>query len=240
MSRVGVRSLASSCSTPAPSLGRVAPRLLAMSVDAVTDLLQGVAGLVGPALSGLTAPGQGGAMSLFPRSDCGCTIPEADCPPRCVCEITWEATRGEKLRCTVRVTNTSAKARTFTIAATGFTGPAGSAAGPDVSPQQLQLAGGGSGLVDAGFAVPDELQDGEYVAEIVVRGAYEQCVCVLLHVTSKQKCPPGNPSCRCEVRQGDPPVRVRAHHWYDHFQCSEPCPSPERRDPRPDREKEPA
>lgn len=220
MSKVAVRSLSRSCLSE-PGLAAVGPRLLSLSVDAVTDLLQGMAGLLGPVLSGAgkCAP----TMAKRPSSAC-CTIPETDCPPRCVCEITWEAARGEKLRCSIRVVNSSMKARTFHLSATAFSGPSSAGnATVALAPQTLQLAGGSSGVVEAGFAVPDEMEPGDYEAEIIVRGAYEQCVRVLLRLAKKPGCRPDMAHCRCEITQGDPPVRIRAHHWYDHFQCTEPC-----------------
>jgi hypothetical protein len=232
MSRVGVRSLSPSCTTPAPDL-----RSLVTSFGAVAGLVKGMAGAVGPMLSGLKTPCMPGMPSA--ATAC-CAIPEQDCPPRCVCEITWEATRGERLRCTVRVTNTSATARTFTVTATGFAGPAGSTEGPTVTPGQLQLGGGSAGLVDVAYTVPEKVENGEYLAEVVVKGAYEQCVSVALTVSSKEVCQLGETRCRCEVRQGDPPVRVRAHHWYDHFQCTEPCTTRTPRQRDTEREREPA
>jgi hypothetical protein len=222
LSKVAVRSLSSSCSPGGPDLASVGPRLLSLSVEAVTDLLQGMAGLLGPVLSG----GAARCMPTLPRlarTDC-CAIPEVDCPPRCVCEITWQAARGEKLGCSVRVVNSSASSRTFHLSATGFAGSGGAGTAPiSVSPQSLQLPARSSGVFEAAFAVPDELAPGNYEAEIVVRGAYEQCIRVLLRVTRRPSCGPDLPHCRCEITQGDPPVRIRAHHWYDHFQCSEPC-----------------
>lgn len=222
MSKVAVRPLSGACTSEATSLAKVGPRLLSLSVDAFTDLLQGMAGVLGPVLSG-------GAVRCAPmptrptRSDC-CAIPETECPPRCVCEITWEAARGESLRCSIRVVNSSVTARTFHLSASKFTGPSGSGAGTlTVSPKSLQLAGGSSGLVEAAFTVPDQMAAGYYEAEIEVRGAYEQCLRVLLRVTEKPACGPEPPPCRCEITQGEPPVRIRAHHWYDHFQCTEPC-----------------
>lgn len=43
------------------------------------------------------------------------------------------------------------------------------------------------------------------------------CTCGQRECCCRQKC------CTCEVVLGDPPVRIRAHHWYDHFQCTERC-----------------
>jgi hypothetical protein len=87
------------------------------------------------------------------------------------------------------------------------------------------LAAGHSGIVDARFTVPN-VPEGDYDAEIVVVGAYEQCVRVTLRVRCKKTC--GDERCTCEVIQGDPPLRIRTHHWYDHFQCTEPCVDPQR------------
>src|SRR5262249_46017024 len=89
-----------------------------------------------------------------------------------------------------------------------------------LSPASLSLAPGQAGVVRATFTVP-RTPEGDYDAEIVVRGLYEQCVCVTLKVQCKKTC--GDECCACEVVQGDPPVRIRAHQWYHHFQCTEPC-----------------
>ena len=216
MSKVAVRPLSDACSSDGPSLAGVAPKLLSLSVNAVTEMLQGMAGLLGPVLSARACPP---ALPRRSRTDC-CEIPEVDCPPRCVCEISWEAARGRTLRCAIRMVNTSAATRLFTAEATSFTGlPSGEIA---VSPASQQLAGGTSGGLEAVFEVPKDMAPGEYEAEIIVRGSHEQCIRVLLRVTEKD-CGPDLPACRCTISQGDPPVRVRAHHWYHHFQCSEPC-----------------
>ena len=154
-----------------------------------------------------------------------CTIPERECPPLCVCEVVWEAASGETLHLAVRVTNSSRSFRTFQLNATPFTGAGSSPGTIKLEPVSLSLAAGQSGHVNASFTVPDAPR-GEYHAEIVVKGAYEQCVCVTLKVQCEKTC--GEECCTCEVVQGDPPVRIRAHHWYDHFQCTEPCRDPQR------------
>ena len=96
-----------------------------------------------------------------------------------------------------------------------------------LSPATLTLQAGQTGIVNAKFTVPNA-PDGDYHAEIVIKGAYEQCVRVRLRISCKKVC--GDEHCVCEVVQGDPPVRIRAHHWYHHFQCTEPC-GDERRGP---------
>lgn len=157
-------------------------------------------------------------VSLRPKDPCA--IPETECPPRCVCEVTWEASAGETPGLTVRVTNSSKSTRTFQLHATPFAGPGGSPGTMSVAPSSLTLQAGDAGIVSAKFTVPT-VPEGDYHAEIVVRGAYEQCVRVRLRVQCNKIC--GDEHCTCDVVQGDPPVRIRAHHWYDHFQCTEPC-----------------
>jgi hypothetical protein len=198
--------------------------MVTLGADAITDFVQQMASVLAPAISGMKAP----KLQLFPRAkDACCEIPEVDCPPRCVCEITWDASAGEELNCTIRVRNASQSARTFTIEATQFAGP-GNPTDITVSPTKLDLKPGASGVVSVSYTVPEAQPQGDYYAEIVITGSYEQCVEILLHVLPKQLCPPGQPHCFCEVVQGEPPVRIRAHHWYDHFQCTEPCFTPPR------------
>ena len=157
--------------------------------------------------------------SLRPKDPCA--IPETECPPRCVCDVTWEASPGETPGLSVRVTNASKSARTFQMHATPFMGPKGSPGTLSLSPSSLTLQPGQAGIVNAKFTVPDQQSEGDYDAEIVIKGAYEQCVRVRLKVRCRKTC--GDEDCTCDVVQGDPPVRIRAHHWYDHFQCTEPC-----------------
>ena len=152
-----------------------------------------------------------------------CEIPEIECPPRCVCEVTWEASPGETPGLIVHVTNASKLARTFQLHATEFTGIDRTSGTIAVAPSVLTLQAGHAGVANATFSVPN-VPEGEYDAEILVEGAYEQCVRVRLKVRCEKTC--GEERCTCDVVQGDPPARVRAHHWYDHFQCTEPCVEP--------------
>ena len=172
--------------------------------------------------------------SLRPKDPCA--IPETECPPRCVCEVTWEASPGETPSLTVRVTNSSKSKRDFQLHATPFAGPGGSPGTISLSPSSLTLEAGHAGVVSAKFTVPNvpDVLEGDYDAEIVVKeavvkGAYEQCVRVRLRVQCKKTC--GEEHCTCDVVLGDPPVRIRAHRWYDHFQCTEPCVEEARQQP---------
>jgi hypothetical protein len=224
MSTVRVRSLAG----PATSPEEMAQKLISTSIEGLRDLVQRLGDTMAPALSQSLKSPQVRAGRR--RCGCGCCeIPEQECPPRCVCEICWEAASDEELTCTVRVRNASSRTRTFELSATELAGPAGTIAAFTVTPAELTLAPGRAGLAQATFTVP-ETAEGSYEGEILIHGAYEQCVCLQVTVREPRKCTCGQQRCRCgqqccvcEVVQGDPPVRIRAHHWYDHFQCSERC-----------------
>lgn len=202
----------------AADLLTVAPRLLVLSMESARDFVSRASDAL-PNLPGVaelrrTATGGG---------DCGCEIPETDCPPRCVCELHWEGSPGETFRATIVVRNTSKVARAFTIGATNV---AGVTAGQlSIAPTQLQLAAGASANVAVSYHVPAGTPAGEASAEVLVVGAYEQCVKVRLTVQPEA-------TITCEVAQGDPPKRVRTMHWYRHWQCEEPCAPPVTRTPQ--------
>jgi hypothetical protein len=182
-------------------------KLLVLSLDNIRTVLQQAPRLALP------------LPDLMPRR-CECAIPETECPPRCVCEVEWEASQGETPSLTVRLTNSANVTRNFNLHATPFLGSGGSPGTLSLAPSTLTLAPGEAGLVNAKFTVP-KVPDGDYDAEIVIQGAYEQRVCVRLRVDCKSKC--GDEHGVCDVVQGNPPVRIRAHQWYHHFQCVEPC-----------------
>jgi len=181
------------------------PKLATRSIEQYVDLLQR-----GSSLMSAMLPKQ-----LLSTAGC-CDIPQQDCPPHCVCEIAWQAAPGEPVQATIRVTNTSAQARSFSFKATPLRGGA-SPGTLGIAPASAYLSSGQSVTVTLATTVGNDARPGEsYNAEVLIHGAYEQCVIVRLDVCSNQ-------SAHCEVEQGDPPVRVRAHQWYHHFQCEEPC-----------------
>jgi len=196
-------------------------KLLAMSIENARTIIQQASSILPPLPD---------IQSLRPKDMCA--IPETECPPRCVCEVAWEGSPGETPGLTVRVTNASKSARTFNLHATPFIGAGGSPGTMTLVPQSLSLSAGSSGAINATFTIPN-VPEGEYDAEIVVQGAYEQCVRVTLNVRCEKTS--GKERGICEVVQGDPPVRIRAHYWYDHFQCTEPCVEPLHRLPDTDR-----
>jgi hypothetical protein len=147
-----------------------------------------------------------------------CEIPETECPPKCVCNIDWSTATGNKISANITVTNTGSQTRNFTFTAAPFSGPGDPKDLIQLSPASATLVPGQSVSVAAALTVGSDFQPGQkYTSEIHVLGAYPQCVCVTLNVDCSQQSHP------CKVEQGDPPVRIRAHHWYDHFQCEEPC-----------------
>lgn len=191
----------------------VVPGIVAQSIEQYAKILQRSSRLLTDLLP----------TRSLKLTDC-CEIPEQACPPRCVCEIDWEACPGESLQATVGVKNTSVHAREFTFSAGPWTGAAAELPQLKVSPPSANLAAGERVVVTMALQLNSNAKAGQrYEAEVTLRGAYEQCVCVRLQVCD-------NSPAHCEVEQGDPPVRVRAHQWYDHFQCEEPC-VPARTDP---------
>lgn len=221
MSRTSVRPL--DHGDPLGQLTMLGPRMLMLSAEAAAGLVQGLARLLAPALAeGARTATEFRLGSLLPRSAC-CEIPETECPPRCVCEVTWEAACGETVAATIRVVNRSSATRTFSVTALPFPGLDPKEAAIAIEPASLELSPSTSAVVSASFVVPGEAHAAAHETEIVVRGAYEQCVRVILHVAERHRCADEAPHCVCEVVQGDPPPRIRAHHWYDHFQCTEPC-----------------
>lgn len=191
------------------SLALLGPRLMAATLEQASTAVRLGSKMLDDAMP---------AALVSRRSGGCCNIPEQDCPPRCVCEITWDATAGEAVKAVIHFRNSSAQqTRVFQFQATPFTGAGNPNVAPNVSPASATLGPGQSAAIVVDLKPTGAFQnDQTYHAEVVIRGAYEQCVC-LAYTPRRQTHP------ECHVQQGDPPVRIRAHHWYDHFQCVEPC-----------------
>lgn len=178
------------------------PGLLSSAASQYVDLLRRSSRLV----SGLLPSG-----ILEGANDC-CTVPTQDCPPRCIAEICWEGCVCEPQRAIVTVKYTGSQARNFSFAA-GSLGPAK----VEVSPAAAQLAPGQSVMLQVAVPPNQGLKEGEtYASELLIRGAYEQCVRLKLRVA-----PAAVP--QLEVSQGDPPERITELKWYRHWQCTDPC-----------------
>jgi hypothetical protein len=163
---------------------------------------------------------------LVPKPQCPCEIPEQDCPPRCFCEVTWEALPGESLALGIHVTNSRCSRQSFSVYSTPFEGPGAPTSSIGVTPNNAVLAPGQTAVFNATYTVPTTVPQGEYQTEIVVRipalgGYYERAVCVTLKIGCKSTC--SDRCCTCCVEMGDVPKRIRAHQWYHHFQCVELC-----------------
>lgn len=189
------------------------------------SLLTGLPGLVSSAATqyvGLLRRGLKLAGEVLPTglgsssSDC-CTVPTQDCPPHCVAEITWEACAGEVQRAVLNVKNTGQQARAFSFAA-GALGPSQ----VELSPPSAQLAPGQAVAVQVAVPPNEGFQAGQtYTGEVLIRGAYEQCVKLKLHVATPQVA-------HVDLSQGDVPRHITELKWYRHYQCTEPCAAPSR------------
>lgn len=145
-----------------------------------------------------------------------CEIPETKCPPKSLGTICWKGCNGGTLTQSIRVTNTSGNEQVFTLSAAPFTGPGGVTTPINLTPNGFKLAGGATGSAEASVTIPANLPACHYQTKIVVTGAYEQHIDVLLCVYSQKQC-------TLDVSQGDIPTHIQAHRWYHHFQCVEPC-----------------
>ncbi len=191
----------------AVDLAQLGTKFVTLSLDSASELVKQGSAFWLSALS---------ALDLKRPAGC-CDIPETECPPRCVCKIEWEAARGEKLTAVIQVTNSGTQARKFTFSAKPFSSAGGDLAAPTVTPGSVLLKPGQSVNVTAELTVTQAFQPGTlYSSEVLILGTYEQCACITLTVKPESVC-------HCSIEQGDPPLRLRAHQWYDHFQCAEPC-----------------
>ena len=156
------------------------------------------------------------ADMLAGANEC-CAVPTQDCPPHCVAEIVWDACPGETQRATITVKNTSAQARMFTFTA-GNLGPAQ----VQIAPAAAQIDAGQSVALQVAVPAAAGLKEGEtYTTELLVRGAYEQCVKLKLRV-ARTAVP------HLDLAQGDVPQRITELQWYRHWQCTDPCAVPAR------------
>jgi hypothetical protein len=180
------------------------PGVISSAASQYVDLLRRSVRLIGEAVPS-------GLGLLSSSNDC-CGVPTQACPPRCVAEICWEACLGEAQHAVINVENTGRQSRNFTFAA-GALGPAK----PTVSPASAELAPGQIVAVQVSVPAGQGFRPGEtYRGELTIRGAYEQCVKLVLRLATPQPA-------EVDVRQGEAPQRITELKWYRHFQCAEPC-----------------
>lgn len=188
------------------SLLLLPPRVLAAAVYSTVNVVQRT-------LDGAYDDGCPQCHGQHGKDEPCCGIPEGKCPDACVCRIYWQGCPGDSFKYRIQVTNTSKTKREFVLKAMPF--PC-TEAEVKVAPDKQTLAQDESFQAEASFTIPDDLVAGCYVGRIKVIGAYEQYIQVCLTVGSRH-------ACCCHIEQGDIPKRVRAHHWYHHFQCEETC-----------------
>src|SRR5690242_11192238 len=162
MSKANVRHLGgSTIQSGIDDLVNVVPSLLAQSIEQYGKILQRSSRLLTDLLP----------TRSLKITDC-CDVPVQDCPPRCVCEIAWEACPGESVQATIGVRNTSSQARGFTFQAGPWTGAANGPAPLSVSPPSAQLGPGERVVVTIGLQLGENVKAGQQCeAEVSLRGA---------------------------------------------------------------------
>jgi len=181
------------------------PGMLSTAATQYVDLLRRSSRFVSGLLPANTL------SSLTSSNDC-CGVPTQDCPPRCVAEISWEACAGEDQRATLTVKNTGTQQRPFRFAV-GSVGPSQAV----VEPTEALLDPGGTVTLHLRVPGNEGFKTGEtYSGELLIFGAYEQCVCLKLRVAEP-------PLPHVHVSQGNLPTHIDELKWYRHWQCTTPC-----------------
>lgn len=132
--------------------------------------------------------------------------------------ICWTIDRGVQAEGAVTVHNMGGSAQIFTFEPSPWVGAGASGASVAISPLSLSLGAGQSGVVRLTLENSVSFQPRQaYHSTLLIHGYHEHPLA--LHCDVK-----ADASDHGELEQGEIPTRVRAHHWYDHFQCTEPCP----------------
>lgn len=163
------------------------------------------------------------------RRSCGsCSIPETECPPRCTCELCWETCRGLTVSGRLEVRNTGKTPVKISLEAGTFRSDGSdSGVAAKLSPESLTLQPQQTQAVTVTVTPGESFEPNRvYTATVAVNGRYADCAKLRLRVHAAD-----TPVCTLE--HGEIPTRIRAHNWFDHFQCEELCYEPvsQRRDP---------
>ncbi len=148
-----------------------------------------------------------------PHHEHCCHIPETHCPDQCVGVVYWHGCVGDTLQHHLQVTNTGKDSRNFSLEATPFPCTDKKVA---ITPDSKNLAPGETLKAVISFTIPEELAGSTFSVAVKIKGKYEQYLKIVLCVKPRQHC------CT-SVEQGEIPKHIKAHHWYHHFQCEEPC-----------------
>jgi hypothetical protein len=131
--------------------------------------------------------------------------------------IAWQFGRGVAPEAAFTVFNTGKANRVFSFVPTPLAGAESTPAILVVTPDSAMLSPGQSTAARMQLQHSEALNPGQhYKAALVIRGFYDQRVHVHCHVERDS-------SGHVEIQQADAPTRIRAHHWYDHFQCTVDC-----------------
>lgn len=134
--------------------------------------------------------------------------------------LRWELERGVAVHGKVTVHNSSKETVTLNFETTPLLGPDAPTEQMTVTPASMRLGAGQSSVVRVSLANTRALSAGQtYEAELLVDTQPTQRVALSLGVLP-------DPGGYLEVEQGEAPTHLRAHRWYDHFQCTEPCTQP--------------
>lgn len=215
MSHATVRSMAGSASGIDPE------RLLAGLPDLVNTATTGYVDLLERGLEMTRAMFSGG-REVFRIPDSCCSVPTRECPPRCIAEIDWDGCGCEAQRAVITVKNTSGQSHDYVFSA-GSLGPGK----VEIAPAKASLAPDESVTLNVTAQASEDYEPGEtYTGELLIRGAYEQCVKLKRRISAPAVA-------RLAIEQGDVPERITELKWYRHWQCIEPCPQtkPRPRDP---------
>jgi len=166
-------------------------------------------------------------------SQCGpCEIPETSCPPRCECTLEWETCEDKAVSGTLAVHNTGRTPVKFHLAGTVFRSACSATdVVPQLTPASFDLAPGEHQSVKVTVAPNATFEpDSDYASTVTVTGRYAEKVHLRLRVHAAD-------SPCCAIDHGEIPRRIRAHHWFDHFQCEQLCFEPvgQTRQPAPKR-----
>lgn len=141
-------------------------------------------------------------------------------PHICKEAIDWKIERHVVPEGAISVHNAGRSVQSFQFEPQALVGLAVGAARLEVWPDALQLGGGQSGVARIKLQGSADLSPGQsYLGAVRVLGYYEQSIETRTFVEP-------DPAGHLEVEQGEAPTRIRAHHWYDHFQCTDLCQLP--------------
>ncbi len=208
-------------STNASDTLRNASNLLQQTVSTFANLIEQSANLSFDLLNSFTSTTPTLDLSgmklpaLLTPSSCGCKIPPPCWMPRSAGCVVSHVCPGSPATLRIRVTNCGPMARTISFDDAGKSQVT-------FQPGKLTLGPMETGAVTATLAVSSSQDEGgEQSALVWIRGCVEHYIRWTVKTVKR-----GAVACCHEISVEDCPDFI--HHWYDHFYCARPCPSPKR------------